>query len=186
MASVLVVYATKYGSTQEVAEAVADSLREQGLDVDVRPAADPGGVDRYSAVVVGGALYYFRWMRDARKFLSRHRKTLEHMPVAAFGMGPWNEDPEKLAEELADALRQLEKALAKFEWLKPAAVASFGGVFDPAKLRFPDNNPAMKSMPAADARDWDAIRAWSETLPTAFRLVPPEPGADPTAGARTA
>jgi menaquinone-dependent protoporphyrinogen oxidase len=182
MATVLVVYATKYGSTQEVAEAVADSLRKHGLDVDVRPAADAGSVDEYSAVVVGGALYYFRWMRDARKFLSRHRTALERMPVAAFGMGPWNEDPEKLAEELADARGQLEKALARFEWLEPVAVAAFGGVFAPEKLRFPDNNPAMKSMPAADARDWDAIRAWSETLPAAFRLELPEPGAGASAG----
>jgi flavorubredoxin len=34
-ASVLVAYATRYGSTQEVAEAVAATLREGGLEVDV-------------------------------------------------------------------------------------------------------------------------------------------------------
>jgi menaquinone-dependent protoporphyrinogen IX oxidase len=35
-----VAYATKHGSTREVADAVAGSLREHGLDVDLRPAAD--------------------------------------------------------------------------------------------------------------------------------------------------
>ncbi len=33
---VLVAYATYYGSTQEVAEAVAATLRERGLEVDVQ------------------------------------------------------------------------------------------------------------------------------------------------------
>jgi menaquinone-dependent protoporphyrinogen IX oxidase len=36
-ASALVAYATRYGSTQEVAEAVAAMLRERGLTVDSGP-----------------------------------------------------------------------------------------------------------------------------------------------------
>ena len=35
---ILVVYATRYGSTQEVAEKVAAALRENGFQVDVQPA----------------------------------------------------------------------------------------------------------------------------------------------------
>jgi flavorubredoxin len=36
-ASVLVAYATRHGSTQEVAEADAATLRECGLEVDIQP-----------------------------------------------------------------------------------------------------------------------------------------------------
>jgi menaquinone-dependent protoporphyrinogen oxidase len=36
-ASVLVGYATRYGSTREVAEAIAAALREHGLEVDFQP-----------------------------------------------------------------------------------------------------------------------------------------------------
>ena len=39
-ASVLVAYATRYGSTQEVAEAVAATLRTRGLEVHLRPARE--------------------------------------------------------------------------------------------------------------------------------------------------
>lgn len=172
MASVLVVYASKYGSTQEVAEVVAETLRNRGLEVDVRPAADPVDPARYAAVVIGGALYYFRWLKDARTFVRSHRGALEKMPVAVFGMGPWSEEPAKLAEELVEVRTQLDKALAKYEWLHPAAVTVFGGAFQPDKLRFPDNNPGMKRMAAADARDWDVIRQWAEGLPAALGLEP--------------
>ncbi len=51
-------------------------------------------------------------------------------------------------------------------------MASVLGVFQPDKMRFPDNNPGMQSMAAADARGWDVIREWAEGLPAAFG---PEP-----------
>ena len=51
--------------------------------------------------------------------------------------------------------------------LEPVATAVFGGVFDPSQLRFPFNR-----MPAADARDWDAIRAWADGLATVLRPSP--------------
>ncbi len=39
--SVLVAYATRYGSTQEVAEAVAATLRERAFEVDLQPHSRP-------------------------------------------------------------------------------------------------------------------------------------------------
>ena len=166
MPSVLVAYATKYGSTQEIAEAVAETVREHGLDVDVRSARDVKAVDGYSAVVLGAPLYYFRWHKDARKFLDRHRKALSGLPVAVFAVGPMEDKP----EQFEDSRARLDKALAKREWLAPVAVTVFGGRFDPAILRFPDNNPGMKNIPASDIRDWDAIRAWAAGLPDAMGL----------------
>ena len=44
---ILVAYATKRGSTQEVAEAIGTSLRERGLEVDVRAAAAVDGFAPY-------------------------------------------------------------------------------------------------------------------------------------------
>jgi len=167
MAKVLVAYASKYGSTREVAEAVAAGLREQGHDSDVRAARDVRDVDGYSAVVLGGALYFFRWHRDARRFLARHRRALEHVPVAVFGMGPI----EDTAEQFEGARKQVDKALGKHGWLEPASVAVFGGRVDPSGLRFPDNNPAFKSMPPTDIRDWGEIRLWAQELTSSLGLA---------------
>jgi len=159
--SILVAYATRYGSTREVAEAVAATLREGGLEVDIQPIRQVRTLAGYSAVVLGAPLFMFRWHKDALHFLSRHRQALTERPVAVFALGPFH-DEEKEWQEVRP---QLDKELAKFPWLRPVAVQIFGGVFDPAKLRFPLNlMPALKQMPASDIRDWTAIRAWASDL----------------------
>jgi menaquinone-dependent protoporphyrinogen oxidase len=166
MSSVLVAYATTYGSTQEVAEKIGQVLSDAGHDVTVAGAQDVQSVETYDAVVLGGALYFFRVHKDFRKFLSRHRRSLESMPVAVFGLGPLNDTE----EEWEGAQGHLAKALDKNGWLEPVSVEVFGGVLEPDRLKFPHNNPAMKDMPASDIRDWDAIEAWARSLPDALRL----------------
>jgi menaquinone-dependent protoporphyrinogen oxidase len=158
-ATILVCYGTKHGSTQEVASAVAETLQAHGLAVDTLPAALIDDLAPYTGVVVGGAIYMGRWHPDALGFLQRHRLALAAMPVAVFGMGP-----RTLAEHDVEAAReQLMKALARVPEVNPAAVAVFGGVIDPEVLHFPFNR-----MPAGDARDWHAIRAWATEVAEAF------------------
>ena len=149
MKPVLVAYATNYGSTREVAEAVSVALAEHGVYAIVRAARDVDMLNEASAVVLGGALYFFRLHKDARRFLSRHRKALTDMPVAVFGMGPFKDTK----EDFAGACKQLDRALSQQAWLSPVSVQVFGGCFDPTKLRFPHNNPGMKRMPASDIRN---------------------------------
>lgn len=152
---VLVACATKKGSTREVAETIADVLRGQGSDADVVEAGAVDDPDSYDAVVLGGAIYMGRWHRDALRLLERHRKTLAGMPVFVFGMGP-----RTLAEdEVAGSRLALDIALAKVPEVEPLSLAIFGGVVDPAKLRFP-----FSRMPASDARDWHAIRDWADAI----------------------
>lgn len=160
MTSVLVAYATKYGTTREVAEAIGEVLSGRGIRVDVRPAREVDELSGYSAVVLGSALYYFMLHGDAKRFLRRHRKALSALPVALFALGPFNDVP----EDMLSARRPVDRYLESHDWLKPKAIAIFGGRHDPALLRFPDNNAAMRNMPASDARDWEAIRAWAEGL----------------------
>jgi Flavodoxin domain len=78
--------------------------------------------------VLGAPVYSGRWHRDAHRFPKRHRKELLTVPVAVFGMGPRNPGQEAWQR----SRRQLDRALAKRDWLKPAAVAVSGGV-DPRR-----------------------------------------------------
>ena len=82
--SVLVGYATRYGSTQEVAEAVAATLRECGLAVDIQLIREVRTLAGYSAVVIGAPLFMFHWHKDALNFLSRHRKDLTERSCGSF------------------------------------------------------------------------------------------------------
>ncbi len=163
-ASVLVAYATKFGSTQEVAEAVAATMREQGLAVDLQPVHSVRSVEGYDAVVLGAPLIMFRWHKDARRFLSRYREALAARPVAVFAMGPVKNPRDE--DEWQGSREQLDKALVQFPWLKPIAVDVLGGKFDPTALRFPYTLPGnpLKKMPVSDSRDWAEIGAWAGRL----------------------
>jgi menaquinone-dependent protoporphyrinogen oxidase len=157
---VLVAFATMYGSTQEVAEAVAARLREGGSDVDLRPAREVKGVAEYGAVVLGAPLINHRLHADARGFLSRNRTDISRRPIAIFALGPVHEDE----QEWQDCREQLDKELDRLDWLRPAAVELFGGRFDPSLLRFPFNKFAGPAG-ASDVRDWETIRTWAARLP---------------------
>jgi menaquinone-dependent protoporphyrinogen oxidase len=166
--SVLVTFSTIYGSTQEVAEQIAATLREQGNEVDLQPIKQVRSLDKYRAVVLGAPLYMFHWHKDALNFLSRQRTALAQKPVAIFALGPVN----NVEKEFLDARAQLDKELIKFPWLTPVAIEIVGGKFEPAKFRFPHNLiPALNKMPASDIRDWAAIRTWATNLPTKLQLV---------------
>jgi menaquinone-dependent protoporphyrinogen oxidase len=160
--NVLVAFATKRGSTREVAEAVAATLSEHGLVVELQPASMVKSLAPYDGVVLGGALYTGRWHGDARAFLRQHRLALSKRIVGVFGMGPRTLDE----HDLAGSRAQLDKALAAVPEVTPVSVAVFGGVVDPAQLRFPFNR-----MPASDARDWDAIESWANEIAGAFAGV---------------
>src|SRR4051812_27011625 len=157
MAHVLIAYASPHGSTSEVAQRIAGILGQHGITADLRQAATVRDLHRWDAVVLGAPLYVGRWHHDARAFLRRHRRQLEQVPLAVFALGP-----RTLEEHDVDSSReQLRRALAAAPELTPLSVAVFGGAIDPSRLRFP-----FSRMEAADARDWDAIRAWADELAT--------------------
>jgi menaquinone-dependent protoporphyrinogen oxidase len=160
--TVLVAYATKHGSTREVGEAVAERLGAYGIATYVRPARDVADLDGYEGVVLGSAIYMGRLHADARRFLRRHRSGLAVRRIGVFAMGP-----RTLADEdLTRSHNQLGAALADQTTLHPCTTAIFGGVFDPAQHHFPLNR-----MPASDARDWPAVRAWADDFAARFLRV---------------
>jgi menaquinone-dependent protoporphyrinogen oxidase len=172
---ILVTYATKYGSTQGVAEAIADEFRIKGLDIDLLPAKEVNTVTPYSAVVLGSPLYIGSMLGDATKFLSRFKNDLSRIPTALFILGPLYDTP----KEVADVKAQLDTALNRIAWFHPAVVSVFTGAMDPSKFRFPDS--LLNMMPAAkndnlfkkhDGRDWEAIKAWADSLESALMKQP--------------
>jgi menaquinone-dependent protoporphyrinogen oxidase len=94
MTTVLVTFASKHGSTAEIADAVAETLCECDLQVDCVEACDVESLDGYDAVVLGSAVYMRRWRREARKFLHRFASELEQRPFWVFSSGPVG-DPAK-------------------------------------------------------------------------------------------
>lgn len=165
---ILVAYATRYGSTKEVAESIAATLHENGLAVEIQPLRDVRSLESFSAVVMGAPLQMFRWHKDALQFLTRFQETLGKLPVAVFALGPFHD----VESEWKEIRSELDKELAKFPWFTPVATTIFGGKYDPATLSFPFSLlPALKQLPASDIRDWEAIRAWAMELTGKLQLL---------------
>ncbi len=157
--SILVAYASAHGSTRQVAEAIGRRLVDRGLDVDLAPAGEVDDLGPYDGVVLGAALYAGRLHRDARRFLRRHHEELARRRFAVFAMGPATMSE----HDVAGSWKQLDAGLAKARDVRSVTTAIFGGVVDPAQLRFPFNR-----MPASDARDWQAIERWADEVAAAL------------------
>jgi menaquinone-dependent protoporphyrinogen oxidase len=161
MTHILVAYGSRYGSTAEVAEAVAVTLRESGVAAEAKPAREVRSLDDYDAVVLGTPLYLGALHRDVRALLEKHQTAVSRRPLAVFALGPI-----KAGDGLEASREQLLTALAKLPGADPVATGVFVGAYDPARLGFKDRMLAalpaspLHGEPAHDDRDWDAIRRW--------------------------
>jgi menaquinone-dependent protoporphyrinogen oxidase len=167
---VLVAYASKRGSTAEIAEAVAAELRAAGLDVDCVESDGPGTLDGYDAVVLGSAVYAKRWRGDARHFLRHNRKALAGRPFWVFSSGPVG-DPAAEKEDSAEWVEP-RRTIAKVEELGARGHVVFGGRV-PADPKGPMEKAMAKGIPAEfhDRRDWDEIRAWARGIAAELSAV---------------
>jgi menaquinone-dependent protoporphyrinogen oxidase len=161
MARILVAYASKTGSTTEIAQAIAKELQAAGHVVDITEVGAVTSLSGYNAVIIGGPVYMGKMMGEVGKFVRRHYNDLKDLPVAGFivGLGPVSKEPA--------SIMQAEKVLhAALDPLKPVAVTVFAGRLDPEKLSWFQKwiTKNVKS-PVGDFRDWTAIAAWAKELP---------------------
>lgn len=147
-ARVLVAYASKLGSTAEIAETIAHVLRDGGHHAVAMPAREVTSLDDWDAVVLGSALYAAFWQRDARRFTERFREQLKARPLWLFSGGP-------LDRRLARADQPITPdGAAITEGLGARGHHTFGG-----RLTADANVPAqvLQTHRLGDFRDWQRI-----------------------------
>jgi menaquinone-dependent protoporphyrinogen oxidase len=174
--SILVAYATRHGATRGIAERIAERLRADGLDAEVRPAAEVRDPARYDAFVVGAAAYMFHWLGDATKFVKRNRDVLAGRPTWLFSSGPLGTDTvDEQGRNVLDTAVPKEFAELR-ELIHPRGEKVFYGAFDSAAKpiglaeRIMSLTPAAKTaLPQGDFRDWPAIDAWAAEIAAALR-----------------
>ena len=160
--TVLVAAATKHGATEEIARRIAADLTDRGLEVEVTPPHDVTDVSRYEAVVLGSAIYFGNWLKEARTFLDNHADDLAKRPTWLFASGsitgdpPVADDPNAirpgLAEKLVSAVHAREHKL-------------FAGMLDSGSLSLAERLPVrMARGREGDWRDWDEVDEWAGTI----------------------
>ena len=180
--TVLVVYASAMGSTQEIAQHIADRMAAALDGVECRSVDEVESVSGYDAVVVGSAIHNQSWLPAADQFFARHAPELAKRPVWAFNVG--------MADALPKPFRKKGAALqqARLAGVLPQDVAlrghrMFSGVYKAdqmsSALRFVFRLTGGRF---GDFRDWTAIDAWTDEI--AAQLAKP---ASPTSpGSATA
>lgn len=156
---VLVAYSSKHGATAEIAAKIGDTLKDVGLDADVRDVKQAGDPSTYKAVILGSAAYVGRWRGDAVKYLKKNTNKLSGMPVWLFMSGPSGKgDP----AELLKGVIYPPGLKPTIDDIKPRDVKPFHG--DTSASRFSGwEKWIMKRVgaDAADFRDWDMIAEWA-------------------------
>lgn len=165
--SVLVCYASRYGSTREIAEWVADELKSAGIAVDCMPAGKGLHPIAYDAAVLGSPLYMGKWLAEAREFVSRERIPLGRIPIAVFSVGY------SLREQTEAALQGGKDALLDIlPFITPRNTAFFPGRVDPEQMRPQDRAIlTLAGVSGGDFRDEEAVRAWARALPALLGLL---------------
>ncbi|MCL4861386.1 MAG: hypothetical protein KJZ93_18355 [Caldilineaceae bacterium] len=157
---ILVTYATRAGSTGEVAAAIGKALTERGFAVDVTPIEEKPPVDGYQAVLIGSAVRMGQWLPEAVDYIKTYQQALNTLPVALFTVHLSNlgddDESQKNRNSYLDAVRPL---------IDPVAEAFFAGKMDFARLSFLDRLIAkLVKAPEQDLRDWSQVRAWAEEV----------------------
>lgn len=157
---VLVAYASKAGSTMEVAQALGEELTQRGYAVDVMPFKKVTNLDSYSAFVLGSAIRIGSWLPEAAKFVEQHQAELASKPTALFAVHLNNLGDDPASREARQAYLAPQRKL-----ITPISEALFAGVGDLSKLSFLERmiSKAVKS-PEGDFRDWTAIRGWGQSI----------------------
>ena len=156
--TVLVAYASKHGSTAEIAEAIADALVDHEVKAEAKSVNTVEDLGPYEAVVLGSAVYAGAWMREAVAFVERHAGELSRRPVWLFSSGPLGEDVED-HEEQPRQMPELRRLIG------PKGHRVFYGALDVSALGFAERMIAKAvKAPTGDFRDWEAIRRWAEGI----------------------
>jgi menaquinone-dependent protoporphyrinogen oxidase len=172
MNAILVAYATKHGSTGEIAEVIGERLRERGHVVEVRLARDVLDVAAYDAVIIGSAVYMFRWQKDAMNLVKRHEGVLRGKPTWLFSSGPTGGSTD--ADAALDQVRRsatdypAPKELAQ----RMARIGTRGHATFAGRIGDDMDGFFERWMPKGDWRDFDAVRAWADAVDAELKPTP--------------
>ncbi len=158
---VLVTYATRAGSTIEVADSIASVISQQGFRVDLQHIENVDNLSGYIAVIVGSAIRMGNVTPEVKKFVEIQKNDLINIPTAYFIVClTLKDDTPENREKVADYLVPLRQIVTPF------AEGYFAGKMDYSKLKRFDRFIAkrMVKAPEGDFRDWVKIREWAQSV----------------------
>jgi menaquinone-dependent protoporphyrinogen oxidase len=164
---VLIGYSSRFGSTRDIAARIANTVRSDGNEVDVRSVEEIPDLASYDAVVFGSGVYDGSWTADATAFMRRNAAALAQKSVWLFTVGSFG-DRHPIVGGL---IKKEPREIGEFEQLiHPRDYRVFAGVIDL------DHWPAwgrllFKALGGHDGdnRHWPDIDAWAAEISRQIR-----------------
>jgi menaquinone-dependent protoporphyrinogen oxidase len=157
---ILIVHASRHGSTAEVAEQIGDVLRESGHDVVVWAAHETPSPRNYDAVVAGTAIYGGRALADLEQYVATYRNELASKRLALFAItGDLGADMDEHRRQAEAALRPLATGASCL------TQTAFSGVVDLRRAPWHTRlGMRLRKAQSEDHKNWDEVRSWALEL----------------------
>jgi menaquinone-dependent protoporphyrinogen oxidase len=160
--NVLVAFASKHGSTRQIAEMIGQELSDSGHTVQVRSVSEASTAEPYDAAIVGSAIYMGNWLGEARQFVEKNQARLSAVPVWLFSSGPLGQEDPQPRGDFAHLQELMHATQARGH-------RTFIGKLDRSELGFGERLVVkIVKAPEGDFRDWEAIRSWSREIASAL------------------
>lgn len=161
---VLITYASKTGSTKEVAEFISEKLINSGFETLVMNVNKVKNVKLFDAVILGTPLRLEKPLHESISFAQKYSRDLKNVPLAFFALGVSMKD--QTDEGKQKSLELLNPLLSKIP--EPFEIGLFGGKVDHKKLpwvwRFLAKKDDSGLMVEGDWRNWAEIESWVENI----------------------
>jgi menaquinone-dependent protoporphyrinogen oxidase len=167
MAKVLIAYASKYGSTKEIAEKVGAVIKGEGLDTDILSADKVMDISAYKDIIIGAAMYIGMWRKEAKNFVTKYEKALAEKRVWVFSSGPSGKgDPAQLLKGVV-VPAGIKLILDR---IKPQDIVVFHGNLNVNKMGGLEKFMVKRvGGDTGDYRDWEMITAWARKTAAAIK-----------------
>ena len=126
MSETLIVYATKHGSTEECAKALASQMTSESDLINLKESKQID-INAYSKIIIGGSIYAGRIQKEISEFCSKNKAELSNKKLGFFICCMAEGEVSAKQIEASFPTELLNKALAK---------EGFGGKFDFRKMNF--------------------------------------------------
>lgn len=182
MKSILIVYGSRFGSTSEIAQELADTIENDTVIIKTvifdlhdktRKIKDIG---RYDGIIVGSGIKYGRWTRESFNFLKKYRSIIKErkIPLGVYVSSGDAANPSTYerarVKYLDDVFRKLNLDNGEI-----VLAEAFGGIFDLSAnsnynffekkmikriARSKDTGFIVQDGKLNDFRNWQSIQNW--------------------------
>ena len=161
---ILVAYATRYGSTLEVAEKISEKLQELGHVCDCMDFQDVEDITKYDGLIAGSAIHMGKWLPEAKEFMEGKRAFLSTIPVVLFSLGITLTNPtDHVTRKALFATDEI------CQYVTPKEIKLFAGRLIRDELIDADRDLVILAKPPfGDFRDYRELEKWTTEIESKY------------------